>query len=132
MKQRIIKLSCIIFIIGTLGISYYIFSKYTGIYIPCIFHEITGLYCPGCGITRMLASLIEGNVYRAFQSNEALFILLPFFAFEFVIYIVKSVKGLARKVSRLHSFVYLFVLGILILYGVMRNIPSFYYLRPIG
>lgn len=29
--------------------------------IPCLFHELTGLYCPGCGGTRALKALLMGR-----------------------------------------------------------------------
>ena len=27
--------------------------------IPCMFHQITGLYCPGCGVSRMCLALFR-------------------------------------------------------------------------
>ncbi|MCI9570502.1 MAG: DUF2752 domain-containing protein [Lachnospiraceae bacterium] len=30
--------------------------------IPCLFHEITGLYCPGCGGTRAFKALLRGEL----------------------------------------------------------------------
>ena len=38
---------------------------------------MTGLDCPGCGITRLMLSLSEGDLAAAFHANEALFILGP-------------------------------------------------------
>lgn len=34
--------------------------------IPCIFHEWTGLYCPGCGGTRAVKALLRGEVLVSF------------------------------------------------------------------
>ena len=31
------------------------------ILLPCIFHKLTGLYCPGCGGTRAVYWLLKGN-----------------------------------------------------------------------
>ncbi len=36
---------------------------------PCIFHEVTGLYCPGCGNTRALAALLHGDFAESFSQN---------------------------------------------------------------
>ena len=30
--------------------------------MPCVFQELTGLYCPGCGGTRALKALMKGDV----------------------------------------------------------------------
>ena len=55
--------------------------------IPCLFHEITNLYCPGCGITRMFLSLFKLDFYQAFRYNPLVFILL---ILSIVYFLVKS------------------------------------------
>lgn len=30
--------------------------------IPCLFHIITGAYCPGCGVTRAIKALLNADV----------------------------------------------------------------------
>lgn len=34
--------------------------------IPCLFHEWTGLYCPGCGGTRAVKALLGGHPLLSF------------------------------------------------------------------
>ncbi|MCH1981029.1 DUF2752 domain-containing protein [Ruminococcus sp. OA3] len=33
---------------------------------PCIFHQVTGFYCPGCGGTRAVLALVKGNIIQSF------------------------------------------------------------------
>lgn len=33
---------------------------------PCLFHWITGLYCPGCGGTRAIGALLQGQLLKSF------------------------------------------------------------------
>lgn len=34
--------------------------------IPCLFHELTGFYCPGCGGTRAVLALLAGHPVLSF------------------------------------------------------------------
>ena len=42
----------------------------------CLFHEWTGLPCPGCGSTRMLERLLSGDVVGALAWNPLAFMAL--------------------------------------------------------
>lgn len=48
--------------------------------IPCQFHALTGLYCPGCGGTRAVLCLLHGNLAAAFFYHP----VVPYF---FAIYL---------------------------------------------
>ncbi|OZC68785.1 hypothetical protein CH306_11870 [Rhodococcus sp. 15-725-2-2b] len=41
----------------------------TSTYLPCPFHALTGLWCPGCGATRALGDLTRGDIAAAASSN---------------------------------------------------------------
>ena len=43
------------------------FKKIFGLGLPCLFHSLTGLYCPGCGGTRAVRSLLRGDLRMSFQ-----------------------------------------------------------------
>ena len=47
-----------------------------GFYPKCVFHEVTGLNCPGCGSTRAAYQLLHGHVGAAFRLNPMLFVLM--------------------------------------------------------
>jgi hypothetical protein len=44
-----------------------------GFYPQCLFHQLTGLDCPGCGTTRALHALLHGRVLEALRFNPFLF-----------------------------------------------------------
>jgi hypothetical protein len=54
------------------GAAYLLFCRLTGWSLPCPFHYLTGLSCPGCGLTRLMLALAEGNLPAAFAANPAL------------------------------------------------------------
>lgn len=45
--------------------------------IPCLFHLITGFYCPGCGGTRAAVHLLHGRILKSFSYHP----LVPYIAF---------------------------------------------------
>ncbi|HEX7151127.1 MAG TPA: DUF2752 domain-containing protein [Thermoanaerobaculia bacterium] len=48
-----------------------------GFFPACLFRKLTGLDCPGCGMTRGLYHLLHGHVWTAFRFNPLMFVLLP-------------------------------------------------------
>lgn len=108
-------------------LTYLILTKFLNISIFCPFHKITGFYCPGCGITRMLLALISGDFYQAFRYNSLLFISLPFLLFLYINALLFPRNPFYKKIP---ANVWYFVIGLLILYGILRNIPFFDFLAP--
>ena len=95
--------------------------------IPCIFHEITHLYCPGCGLTRMILSIMKLNFYQAFRYNPLLFIASPFIISYYITYYYNWLQDKNIKISKK---TWIFFLIITIIFMMLRNIPQFNYLAP--
>src|SRR5690348_5182324 len=55
-------------------------SRYP-IYPRCLFHELTGLHCPGCGATRALHRLLHGRLIEALRLNPLLILALPYMGY---------------------------------------------------
>ncbi|MCI7596733.1 MAG: DUF2752 domain-containing protein [Lachnospiraceae bacterium] len=122
MKKRLRQVSIRISLLFTAGIFYGLFSLYTGIRIPCIFHEITGLYCPGCGITGMCISLMQGDLLGAISSNPVLFCLSPFLLFVCADSLIRYVRTGLRTLPGWQSIGIYLAIGLLILYCLIRNL----------
>ncbi len=108
-----------------INIVYYITFKS---FIPCLIHKITGLYCPGCGISRMLISIVKLDFYQAFRYNPFLFILLVAYLIYQIIKLI-TYKLLTIEI-KLNNKVYISILVSTILFGIIRNLPQFSYLIP--
>ena len=118
------------YIIGIiLLIVYLILGKKFGFYLSCPIHKFFGVYCPGCGITRMLHAIITLDFYKAFRYNPLLFILFPFFVFLFIDKIVKERKNERALYKKIPEIVWVILIIILIIYAILRNIYPF--LAPI-
>ncbi|MCH5167714.1 MAG: DUF2752 domain-containing protein [Erysipelotrichales bacterium] len=107
---------------------YVVYYLITGAFIPCIIKKITHLYCPGCGLTRMIISLLKLNFYQAFRYNPLLFILL---ILSIIYNIIKFIiNNFSTKKIKLNNYIYIFLLILTIGFGIIRNIPYFGYLIP--
>jgi hypothetical protein len=46
-------------------------------FLACAFHELTGLYCPGCGGTRAMHALVHFDLPGALTMNALPFVAAP-------------------------------------------------------
>lgn len=107
----------------------YIFSIIgINISIPCIIYKITNLYCPGCGLTRMIKSLLNGEVYQAFRFNPLAFLLLILGIIMLIF--DKLYLKYSKHDVKIPTCIYKILIALVLLYGILRNIPFFSFLKP--
>lgn len=92
---------------------------------PCQFRAVTGLWCPGCGLTRGFHQLFNGNLLSALGYN----VFIP-------LALVAAVVGWwswlrtswgrpgVRWPRHTTRFTVVYLPIMLIVYGVLRNIPA--------
>ena len=117
-------------IILAIGIAYYIFVKITHLGIPCVFNLITGLHCPGCGISRMFISLASLNFKVAFQYNAFVMVIGPIAAIFVLRHYIKYILSGNQKSDKLETVLLIIALVLAIAFGILRNIPTFSFLAP--
>lgn len=95
----------------------------SGFFPHCPFHQLTGLHCPGCGLTRAFHAFFHGDIFGALGYNA----LLPFYFFLFgyiglsMFSVVIRARGLTTQ-----AFQPKYIYGLLIVslvFGVVRNLP---------
>jgi hypothetical protein len=103
-----------------------------GFFPQCPLFQLTGLHCPGCGMTRGFHALFQGDLISAIDYN----LLLPFFFF-FASYVFVSLflttfrgRGLTFQILSPWILWSFFVIGIT--FSVLRNLPMspFNWLAP--
>jgi hypothetical protein len=97
-----------------------------GTHFPsCLFHSATGLWCPGCGLTRGFHQLFTGHPLAAIGENVVVPVVLAAVVVAWVGWLRESWDRPRRSwpewVPRAAQTV---MPTALVLYGVLRNIPA--------
>ena len=104
------------------GCAYAVFCSLTHWGIPCPFHLVTGLNCPGCGVSRMLLSLLRLDFAAAFRYNAVLFCMLPLLALLLGFWLYRYIRFGARRSTKAAEVTELALVGVLVVWGVVRNV----------
>lgn len=89
----------------------------------CPLYSLTGLACPGCGLTRGFHALFHGDVITALDFNMLLPIWAVIIAYVFVSLILLAVRGRGLPMWPSYpKFLWGFMIT-LVAFGVLRNIP---------
>ena len=97
----------------------------SALYVPCPFHALTGLYCPGCGSLRALHQLFHGHLAAAFGLNPLMILSLPFLGYSFLSYCMVGIRGRPLPNVFVPSLVIWIYLGVVLLFWIIRNISLY-------
>lgn len=122
-KTRLFRLLRGAGLLLALGLGYALFCTRTGWAIPCPFRTVTGLLCPGCGVTRMCLSLLRLDIAAAWQANPGLLLMLPPLGLLLGRLGVRYVKTGSTRLLRWEQVLVWSMVIALLLYGVTRNLP---------
>ncbi|PVW15300.1 DUF2752 domain-containing protein [Marixanthomonas spongiae] len=130
------KLLSTVGFLGAVSMVFYLYNPVeSSFFIPCPFHYLTGLHCPGCGSQRALHQLAHFNIYGAFRYNPLLVLSLPILFYSVGIVIYNFINQTKYRVSFFYNnaFIYAYF-GMVVLFWVLRNVPyePFTYLAPAG
>lgn len=125
-NRRRIRIGAVV--IG-LGLAYYLVTRLTAFRIPCIFQTVTGLACPGCGVSHFCMKLLQMDPMGAARENLALAVLLPVWCGAGCVRLIWHPRWLARD-SKGEKLLLWGSVALLLLFGIVRNLPGMEFLLP--
>lgn len=96
-----------------------------GFFPVCPLFELTGLACPGCGLTRGFHALFHGDVLTALDFNALLPVWAMIIAYVWVSLLFYALRGKGLPMWPTHpKFLWTFFI-VLFTFGILRNIPAY-------
>ena len=89
--------------------------------MPCVFQELTGLYCPGCGGTSAVKALLKGDVITSILYHPLILYVVfvaVLFAFSYLIY--AKTKNPKFRLHFDNKYAYIGI-GIIVINFVIKN-----------
>ena len=123
-RNRIIIVVAIILIAISLLVVYASFDPTSHEWFPkCVFLNLTGWKCAGCGAQRAIHALLTGDFAEAWRQNALLMLFIPIIIFMIWLEFIRTKKP--KLYSKFYSptAIWLFAV-IIILWTIFRNLFS--------
>ncbi len=120
--RRLLVIVLAVALLLVFGSIYYALDpSQSGFFPRCVFHELTGYKCPGCGTQRAVHALLHGDVAAALRYNAILLIAVPWIVL--CLYAESQRTRNPRLYDRLNAplLIWLF-LALVLIWWLLRNI----------
>ena len=137
MKERLLRWLFVLTALGVGTLGLWVLKEYypthRDFFPRCILHEVTGLYCPGCGTTRAVRSLLCGDFDKALRYNPLFTLSMPFLLWWMYREILWVKYHIPRPAWIMSQRFALIVAVAMIAYCILRNLPwpPFCFLAPL-
>lgn len=120
MKQRAVNIILLYLSIGLCGVILLYLLQNRVITFRCIFRDMTGLRCPGCGNTAAMLSVFRGRLAEACSYNLLFYpeMCLILYVLTYTAYVyIRDIPF-----SKTAKTIIIFAAAITLIWGIIRNI----------
>lgn len=124
-------------LMGTIGLAVFFFLLNPGesqLFPRCVFHSLTGYYCPGCGSQRAIHHLLHLRITGVIHNNFLLIPALLIIIYHQVFRILNRETGWKLPDILYRKSTPWIIFAIILIFWVLRNLPVYPFsaLVPIG
>ena len=101
-----------------------------GVYLRCPLHAVTGLWCPGCGMTRAAYKLVHGDIAGSLGTNLFLPIAIVLVGALLLDSWSRSRRSAGGVLAKVPIGAWVSLVGAFVVFGVLRNFSAFAALAP--
>ena len=129
-NARFVAILLTVITVGITAVVFF-FNPSTHTFYPvCQFHRLTGLNCPGCGMTRALYALLHGNFSTALHDNALVIIGLGGLVVRVGWFWWNRFCDRTTNKILPDKYFWLLLLIVALIFTVLRNLPAFRFLSP--
>ena len=123
-RSSVLQISIVGIAVIVLSLLYRFYPATTsGFHPKCIFHQVTGLHCPGCGSQRAASALLRGRLLSALDHNVLFVLALPLLLYSAFVFTWNAVSESKLKQTLFYSPIFVrLLLVVVILFAILRNI----------
>jgi len=116
-------------LLGSGAVLFFFDPSTHGFYPLCLFHQLTGLNCPGCGGTRAAYQLLHGHFLNALRDNALFMLVLAALLAHGAWFVIRKIRRQPATLAVPPGALWT-LLVITMVFGVLRNLPMFSFLSP--
>jgi hypothetical protein len=110
--------------VGSFFVAY--FNPVTAGFFPiCPLYQLTGLACPGCGLTRGFHALFHGDVTGALDYNALIPLYVLFFSYLGVSLSLTAIRGVGLSWKFMRPWMAYSFMIVSFAFAVLRNLPYY-------
>jgi hypothetical protein len=94
-------------------------------YPRCVFNLVTGLHCPGCGMTRCVGAALRGDWQQAAAYNVLALVVFPVLIVYGLRWSVCWLMGWPTTTRRMPPWAIYTIFGLMLGFWIARNVPAY-------